>query len=282
MTKGNPLPRLLLAVAFLLVMFGASAEAQQLASKVIRVKGANTMANPVDQLASAFMKDKPDISVAVSGGGTQIGFRSLLDGSAEIAMASAKFTSEQERAAAEKGMELVSRVVGSDGVVVAAHKDNRVNELTVEELRKIFTGDFPVWSNVGGPENLVMVYVPEMLTSGASQFLGEQVLAGAPYSLAANTRHNFRNLTCFISYLEEAIGLHLFLHGMDAQQKARVKILAVKKDQGSPAVAPSTQTIKDRSYPLTRPLYMCHDGKSGRPEIKQFVDFCAEKGFVVL
>jgi hypothetical protein len=57
-----------------------------------------------------------------------------------------------------------------------------------------------------------------------------------------------------------------------------VKIIAIKENDWSPAVMPSVDSIGDRSYPLSAPQVLYFDTKSSTRGLREFVDFCADRG----
>jgi len=65
------------------------------------------------------------------------------------------------------------------------------------------------------------------------------------------------------------------LNGKD--QDAKIKLIAVKKDENSRAVLPSKETVNNGTYPIIRPFYLCMDGKATASLAGKFMDFCAGK-----
>jgi phosphate transport system substrate-binding protein len=60
--------------------------------------------------------------------------------------------------------------------------------------------------------------------------------------------------------------------------KGAIKVLAIKQDESTPAVVPSAETLKERSYPIINSIRLYWDSQSQDDRIKKFVDFCAGKG----
>ena len=55
-------------------------------------------------------------------------------------------------------------------------------------------------------------------------------------------------------------------------------MLSIKQDENTPAVVPSTETLKEKSYPIINPIRLYWNGQTQDDRIKKFVDFCASKG----
>jgi phosphate transport system substrate-binding protein len=266
-----------LIAGLFLAVWAPLPEAQE--KKVVRVKGSNVMAGPVDELAKAFAKSNPDFTVVVSGGGTVVGLDALLvHRTGEVAMASRKLFPKEIQTAAVEGLKIVEIPFGWDGVAVIAHPSNPINELTIDQVKNIFSGDYSSWNQAGGPQVPITLYVVEEQWSGLSGFFRDQVLKEAAFAPASNMKQYIDHVIRFVSLSKEAIGIAPLAKAYPAQSANKVKIIALRKDQNSPPVTASPTTVADRSYPWATPLILFYiDSPAGR-HVKQFVDFCVKKG----
>lgn len=266
------------------LLFGAIVcfvNAQERAGQVIRIRGSNIMANFVDRSAKAFSDSNPGIRLLVSGGGatagsdgTAAGLEALLDKKADLAMASRKIDEKDSQAAALSGLKLIEVEVGSVGVAIITRPDNPVRDLTFEQLRKIFTGDYTRWSEVGGPDEPIAV-ITNQQTSGIGRFLRTTVMENGYFTSDALIRDLYHNIMREISKKKPAaISYAGFADAQRGVQNSLIKIMGIRKDADSPAVVPTRETIKNRSYPLSVPVYFYYDGKSAGGHVKKFVEFC--------
>jgi len=246
--------------------------------KLIKVKGSNIMAGMCDTWATEFNEKNPAIRVHVRGGGTAAGFEALFDRSAELAMASRRILEKELQEAAVSETKAAEMEVARTAVAIVTHPANPIRELTVEQLTAILTGGTVRWDQVGGPKDPIFLIVspPE---SGTSMFLRSTLFPQDYLSSDANMRNYFHDILKEVSLKKPpAIGYAGVFDAMKAANAGRVKILALKKDNESQAVAPSLDTIKNGTYPLVMPLYFYWDSGRAPDYLKQFVDFCKTKG----
>ena len=246
---------------------GDQAESEE---RYITIKGSDTMVHLVSSWAETFMKENPDTEVSVTGGGSGTGIAALLNGTTDICAASRKIKNNELMLAIQKNIHPNEIIVARDGIVVVVNPDNPIGELTIEQLGKIFTGDCPRWTDVGGPDEEILVLSRES-SSGTYVFFQEMVLKKQDYLQDAKLLPATSAIIQSASTDKWAIGYVGLGYAIAATDK--VKIIAVKTDVESAAVMPSDMTVKSGQYPIARPLYLYLDGKSEGTE-KKFVDFC--------
>jgi phosphate transport system substrate-binding protein len=279
------LARLGLVLALLLGATVCFSNAQEQPGKIIRVRGSNIMASLVDSWAKAFSSSNPGIRVMVSGGsgtegtdGTAAGFEALFDKRADLVMASRKIIVKELQAAALSGSKPVEIEVGKVGVAVITRSDNPVKELTFEQLRKIFNGDFTRWSEVGGPDEPIAV-ITNQQTSGVGLFLRATVMEHGLFTSEAAIRDLYHNIIREVSKKKPAaISYAGFADAHRAVQNNLIKVIGVKKDSNSQVVFPTEETVKNNSYPLKVPVYLYYDDVSAGDQLKRFVEFCKGRG----
>ena len=238
--------------------------------RLITIKGSDTMAHLAGNWAEAFMKQNPDIEVSVAGGGSETGIAALLDGTTDICAASRKIKNKELQLALEKNIHPHEIVVAKDGIAVVVHHDNPVKELTLEQLSKIFTDKVVRWSEVGGADEPIVVLSRES-NSGTYVYFQEMVLKKQDYMQDAKLLPVTSAIIQSVSTNKSAIGYVGLGYALDAKDK--VKIIAVKEDNNSPAVIPSDQTVKSGQYPIARPLFLYLNGEP-KGAVRKFVDFC--------
>src|SRR5688572_6462358 len=97
--------------------------------------GSDTMVNLAQAWSEEYHKVEPSVSIEVSGGGSGLGIAGLINGTAEIANSSRKLEqSEVEKTKAKHGTEPKEYMVGYDALSIFVHKDNPLNEISVDQL----------------------------------------------------------------------------------------------------------------------------------------------------
>jgi phosphate transport system substrate-binding protein len=265
---------LAMSVAVFGLSTGVSAAATG-AKIVIRVKGSDDMAGRVDRLSKIFVKDHPNFSVIVSGGSGSA-FPDFLDGNCEVLMLGHSLSKDQRNAAAAKGIELTERLVGYGGICILTYPKNPIDELTVDQVKKLMIGDY-TWKQVGGTDDPVVVVSVAAMNSDTRMFLMRDFL-GVPAVRPKVVRVSyFRTLPSRVAETPGGLG-YSRLRDVEGGKGDGAKVLKIKKAADAPAVKPSRESLADGSFPIRRPFLLCFDSRAGQ-NVKKFVDFIVSKGW---
>lgn len=232
----------------------------------ITMKGSDTVLPLGQKEAEEYMKGNKSTSITVVGGGSGVGITALMDGTTDIAMASRDLKAGERLKIAESGKEIEQVIVAYDALSVIVHPDNKVSQLTREQLEQIFTGDITNWKDVGGEDELIVVYSRES-SSGTYEFFKGNVMKKKNYANTVLSMPATGAIVQSISQTKGAIG-YIGL----AYDTPEVKSLEVSYDQGATFVAPSVAAAKDKSYPISRPLFYIYD-KVNADNVKGYIDF---------
>jgi phosphate transport system substrate-binding protein len=232
----------------------------------LTVKGSDTMVVLGQRWAEEYMKKNPKAAIQVTGGGSGTGISALINGTTDICVASRPMKDAEKKQLADKaGGPPIETAVARDGVSVYVNASNPINELTMAQLKAIFTGKVKSWKELGGPDAAIIPYSREN-SSGTYVFFREQVLDNADYTPKVQSMPGTAAVVNAV--VKEKFGIG---YGGAAYAKG-IKIIKVKKDAGAAAVAPSDATIKDGTYPLSRPLFF-YTRPNPSADIKAFTDW---------
>ena len=232
----------------------------------VSIKGSDTMVVLGQRWAEEYMKKHPGTTIQVTGGGSGTGISALINGTTEICEASRSMKDSEKAQLKEKaGAGPEEIVVAKDGLSVYLNDSNPLNELTMDQLKGIFTGKITNWKEVGGSDAKIIPYSREN-SSGTYVFFKEHVLNNADYTPRAQAMPGTAAVVNAVSKEKSSIG-----YGGAAYAKG-IKVIKVKKDAGSTGIAPSDATVKNGTYPLSRPLFFYLRGKPAG-EIKSIVDW---------
>ncbi len=261
-------------------------------SGTVKIDGSSTV-YPISQAVSEeFMAVNPGVRVTVSESGTGGGFEKWALGETDINNASRPIKDEEKEAAAKNGIEALEVLIGYDGVSVVVNKENDfVDELTFEELKKIWEPDSKVntWQDVRPewPAEPIKLYGPGT-ASGTFDYFTEEIVGEEGKSRTDYTASEDDN-TLVQGVAGDKYALGYFGYSYYAENTDKMKVVKLKKDQE--AVEPNKDTINDGSYPLSRDIYLYVSNKAlERPEVKAFINFyliegrelVAEAGYVPL
>jgi phosphate transport system substrate-binding protein len=243
----------------MIVMFAGSNSLYG-ASNSITITGSTTVLPIAQRAAEAFMDINEDISVSVRGGGSGVGIAALIDGRADIADASRPIKTKEIKLAREKGIDPYANVVARDGIAVVVHPDNPVDSISIEDLKKIYTGEIENWKYLDGP-NKAIVVISRDYSSGTFEVFKELVLGGDKVIDGALMLASNKAVSTTISTTPNSIG-YIGLGYLSKDVKA------LKVD----GVEATEETVKEGKYKLARPLFMYTNGEP-TGIIKTFIDF---------
>lgn len=225
---------------------------------IIQIKGSDTMVNLVQGWAETYKSIAPTVTVEVSGGGTGVGIAALIRGTVDFASCSREIhTDEIENAKRATGKEPHFVVVGYDGIAIYVHKNNPLEEISLEELAAIFeeNGSITNWSqlgvNVPGCAKGNIILVGRQSSSGTFVYFREHVLGNRDFKMNIRSMNGSKEVVELVSVTPCAIGYS----GMGYASE-HVKVLKVSFKKGESACFPTEENIISGKYPLARPLYL--------------------------
>jgi phosphate transport system substrate-binding protein len=232
----------------------------------VTVKGSDTMVILGQRWAEEYMKKHGDTSIQVTGGGSGTGISALINGTTDICQSSrAMKPAEKEKLQERYSTVGIEIPVAKDGLAVYVNAKNPMTEITMAQLKAIFSGKVQNWKDIGGPDKRLIVYSREN-SSGTYVFFKEHVLEGGDFGVRVQTMPGTASVVNAVSKEVSSIG-----YGGAAFAKG-IKILKVKKDDKSVAVMPDDKSVQDGSYALSRPLFFYLRNRPAG-EIKAFIDW---------
>ncbi len=248
----------------------ATTEQTVTTKKNIILKGSDTVLPLGQKEAEVYMKKDSSASISVTGGGTGVGMAALMDGTTDIAMASRDLKTEEKLKLSEAKKEVEQVVIAFDALSVIINPANKVNQLTREQIEKIYTGEITNWKEVGGANEKIVAYSRES-SSGTFEFFKEKVMEKKNYAATVLSMPATGAIVQSVSQTKGAIGYI----GM-AYETTGIKNISVSYDEGKTYVAPSLAAAKDKSYPISRPLFYLYD-KANKAKVQAFVDYAVSE-----
>lgn len=274
--RGTGLVRRVLPLVLLVALAGCglgggvrSASGARAGAGTVRVSGSTTV-NPVAADAAEVLRRRTGLRITVdTQGGSAGGIALLGAGRIDVAMSS-KPVSDADRAA-HPSVSFVSTPIGEDAVGVVVRREvvaGGLTSVTRDQLRALFEGRVRNWSALGGPDLGVFVYDKEP-GRGTREVLDRFLYGpdgkapppptGDHYAVVGGneeTRSKLLSTPGSVAPLSVA-----FVAG-----RPELAVLAVE------GVPPTPAHVKDRTYPLSRPLFLVTDGPPAGAA-RTFVDF---------
>jgi phosphate transport system substrate-binding protein len=238
--------------------------------------GSDTMVNLAQAWAEEYGAVVPGVSVEVSGGGSGVGIAALINGTADIANCSRQIEPEEaEKARKVSGKDPKEFLVGYDGLAIFVHKNNPLDEISVEELSDIYRegGKIETWSQLGvakipGAQNDKIIRVSRQNNSGTYHYFREVVVGKkADYKLGSLDMNGSKDVVELVGKTPGAIGYSGLGYATPA-----VKIVKVAKKKGETAVVPTNASVLDKTYAIARPLFMYTPGEPSE-NAKKYLDW---------
>jgi phosphate transport system substrate-binding protein len=231
------------------------------------IKGSDTLgAKLVPQLAEQFKAQHPGTTFDIAAEGSTTGIAAIIDGTAEIGMASRRAKSSEVGAAAAKGRTMKPVIVAYDGIAVIVNSANPVKSLTKKQVEQIFTRDVTDWSAVGGSGGKISIYTRNTSSGTYSEFkelaMKKRDYAGSSQKMAGNEQ-----IAAEVGKNPSGVGYV----GMAYTKASGIKVVSID------GATPSVKSVQDHSYPYWRPTFYYTNGEPGGLA-KQFVDFTLSSG----
>lgn len=231
----------------------------------ITVKGSDTMVILAQKWAEVYMSKNPTVAIQVTGGGSGVGISALINGATDIANSSRPIKpSEVEKIKGRYGTLGVEIPCAKDGISIYMNKGNKVNELTLKQIADIYSGKITNWKQVGGDDANIKLYGRES-SSGTFVYFKDFVVK-KDYAITCQSLPGTAAIVNAIKKDKYGVG-----YG-GAAYDTGVKDCKVKKDDNSTAYLPTAETIKNKTYPITRYLYM-YLGSRPTGATKKYIDW---------
>ncbi len=206
-------------------------------SGTVSTNGSTSMEKVIGSLMEEFMAQNKDVTVTYDPTGSGTGIESASNGSCDIGLSS--------RALKDTETGLVGTTVALDGIAVIVNANCGVDDLSVEQISKIYTGEITNWSEVGGAD-LEIACIGRESGSGTRDGF-ESITDTKDKCVLSQELTSTGAVISAVASSENAIG-YASLSAVEGQ--SGIKALTVN------GVACTEETVKDGSYEIQRPFVM--------------------------
>lgn len=248
--------KLFLVVSLLLGVFTVFAN-------TLVIKGSNTMLDFAQLWVEEFKKMYPQVKVTLEGAGSSTGIAALFNKTTDIANSSRWLKDSEIQRMFQEKQWFAPILVAWDGIAIVVHKDLPISNITLQQLKDIYTGKITRWNQIDPnlPARDIVAF-SRNTASGTFEVFNEKVLKGEKMS------PRVRMLESSMAELETVartpFSIAYFGVGYVDQS---VKVLSVE------GILPNKQNILSGRYPLARPLYVFINVTEGWPEQGPLSDF---------
>jgi phosphate transport system substrate-binding protein len=242
---------------FLLI---ASVLCTGLVAQKLTIQGSTTVLPIAQAAAEAYMDNNPDANITVRGGGSGTGIAALIDGATDIADASRPMKDKEVNQARENGVNPVEHIVALDGIAVIVHPENPMTNISIDNIKKIYTGKLLNWDQVGGGSGSIVV-VSRDAASGTFEAFNTLALNDAKMTDGALMLASNLEIARIVAQTPGAIGYVGLGYLSDDVKAIKVEMIDATEE-----------TVRDATYPLARPLFMYTRG-TPKGLTKDFIDY---------
>lgn len=244
-----------LAVATILALTSLTGCGNSRLSGTVATDGSTSMEKVIGALGESFMNENDGIQFTYNPTGSGSGITAVSEGRCDIGLSSRSLKDE------EKAQGLTETVLALDGIAVVVNPENQVNDLSIEQIASIYTGEITNWSEVGGADAEIVVIGREAGSGTRDGF--ESVTKTSEKCQYRQELTSTGDVITTVSQNPDAIGYTSL-----SAVKDNVKALSVG------GVAPSEETVKDGSYAIQRPFVLVtRDGVKLSDAAQAFFDY---------
>lgn len=216
----------------------------------------STSVGPLTEKLAAKYEEKEDIKIEINQIGSSAGITNAINGVSEIGMSSR----DLKEAEKEKGLE--ETVIAYDGIVVIVHPSNKVDDLTLEQVRDIFTGKITNWKELGG-DDLEIVVVSREDGSGSRDAFQEIVgYSSGELVKSAIIASGNGNIKTTVATNKHAIGFISFEYIDPSVRPVKIE-----------GIEPTAENVLQQKYKLSRPFLFVYLEENLSPQGRKFIDF---------
>lgn len=222
----------------------------------IRIVCAREVLDPVTQGRDAFVRLYPDATIDVVPGTSRDAVRDLFGAQCDLAVITRDLDTDERRAAVEGKLELQGYLFARSAVVAVVPEGHPVENLALEDLRRIYRGEWTDWSEAGGPRGPIVPVIQEMGSDVTDYFI-ERVMNGESIAAPVAVEPADSTVVRRVARTPGAIGFVSLGARLD-----RVRALRLASMRGLPYTAPDLEAVHRNEYPLARSinLYVREDG----------------------
>jgi phosphate transport system substrate-binding protein len=238
----------------------SSSNSQEI-SGVIAESGSTTVQPLAERLADSFMDKNPHVNVIIQGGGSSVGIKAAYEGIVDIGASSRELTPDDPPV--EKFL------LAKDGIAVIVNPANPIDNLSIEQVRNVFSGNISNWNEVGGADHEIHLVAREE-GSGTRTAFHDMVMTDEDGSEDRVSRR---------AILQSSNGSIIQVVRSDPNAAGFISfgyLTEIVKAISINGSAPAKENAKNGDYPIVRPLYFV-TGNQPVGIVKTFIDYCFEE-----
>ncbi len=222
----------------------------------VTVSGSTSVGPAMESIAEKFQEKNKDIAVEIQQVGSSAGIKNAIEGTSQIGMTSRDLKDE------EKNSGLKETQIALDGIAIITHKNNEVKDLTIDQIKDIYTGKITNWKQVGGKDAPIVVLSREDGSGTRDGFQDKLGFKSEELIKEAQISDGSGNIKSTVAGNENAIGYISFGYVDDSVNKLKV---------GGVALTP--ENVKSNKYTMARPFILVNKEDAMTEQSTKLIDF---------
>lgn len=243
-----------LAISIVFAVTGC--EKKTVSNSTIKISGSTSVSPLMEKEAEFYKKSNKDLDIEIQAIGSSAGIQDTINGVSHIGMSSRNIKEE------EKSSGLDEKIIAYDGIVIITNNKNTINNLSLEQLKEIYTGKITNWKELGGEDKPIVVVSREDGSGTRTSF--QEIVDFKPEEQIENAIITDGNgsIKNIVKSNENAIGYISFEYIDDTI-----------KPQHIDGVEPTEENVLKNTYKLSRPFIVIYKEENFTQEDKKFLDF---------
>lgn len=237
-------------------LFGCGASTEEGGSTTISVSGSTSVGPLMGKLAEKYEESNSNVSIEINQVGSSAGIKDVINGVSELGMSSRELKDDEKT-------EVKETVIAYDGIAIITNVNNPIKNITLEQIKDIYTGKITNWKDIDSTKDAPIVVVSreegsgtrdafqEIIGYSSEELLGEAMISNANGAVQETVAGN-----------ENAIGFVSFEYLND-------KINAVNVE----GVTPEADNVKSGEYKISRPFLLVTKEGNLSEEGQNIIDY---------
>ena len=224
--------------------------------------GSTTVLPIAEKWATAYHAKNPQANINVTGGGSGAGIKALIGKTCDLADSSRAIKPEEIKSGQAAGVTPKELKIAYDGIAIIVNPACTLKEISIEKLSDAFTGKIKDWKDLGGSAGAIQLVNRES-SSGTYDSFKEMVVTLGGKAKERDFAPNALSQTSSEGVLTTVAGTKTAIGYVGlGYVNSTVKVLAViPLGGGKPAILPSAETVRAKTYPISRELYVYTNGE---------------------
>lgn len=224
-------------------------------SATISISGSTSIGPLMEKEAAAYKKENSNVNIEIQQIGSSAGIKNAISGVSEIGMASRELKDEEKA-------EVSETVIAFDGIGLVVDPNNTAVNLTMDQIKSIYTGAITNWKDVGGKDAPIVVVSRDESSGTRSAFQELVDFTSEELEKSAIIADGNGSVKTTVATNENAIG-YISFEGIDESVKA------LKADD----VDATADNVLNKTYSLSRPFIVVYKDSNITEEGKKFIDY---------